>query len=74
MTSGGGPSEPSVAELPLHPGLCAGCAHLRLLRSPRSTFVRCGKADDDARFPRYPRLPVVACAGFAPAGEPAPAP
>jgi hypothetical protein len=40
--------------------------HLRLLRSPRSTFVRCGKADVDPAFPRYPRLPVVACAGFAP--------
>ena len=68
------PSEPFLAGLPLHPGLCAGCLHLRLVRSPRSTFLRCAKADDDARFPRYPRLPVLACAGFAPAAGPSPAP
>jgi len=52
-----------LAELPQHPGLCATCVHLRLLRSPRSTFARCGKADVDPSFPRYPRLPVVACGG-----------
>lgn len=52
-----------LAELQSHPGLCSNCVHLRLLRSPRSTFVRCGMAERDERFPRYPRLPVVACAG-----------
>jgi hypothetical protein len=57
---------PEVAELPVHPGLCAGCRHLRLLRSARSAFVFCAKSEQDARFPRYPRLPVVACDGFAP--------
>jgi hypothetical protein len=56
----------SVVELHQHPGLCARCAHQRLLRSARSTFLRCGKADEDPRFPRYPRLPVVACEGFRP--------
>jgi hypothetical protein len=55
-----------LAELPQHPGLCATCVHLRLLRSPRSTFARCGKADVDPSFPRYPRLPVVACGGHRP--------
>ena len=57
---------PSLAELPTDPGLCARCVHLRLVRSLRSTFLRCGKADDAPSFPRYPRLPVVACAGFLP--------
>jgi len=52
-----------LAELSAHPGLCANCVHLRLMRSPRSTFVRCAMSDRDERFPRYPRLPVVACAG-----------
>jgi hypothetical protein len=59
---------PRLDELPVHPGLCAACRHLRLLRSPRSTFARCALAEVDPRFPRYPRLPVVACAGYSPRG------
>ncbi len=46
------------------PGLCATCEHLRLAASPRSVFVRCGLAETDPRFPRYPPLPVVACRGY----------
>ena len=45
-------------------GLCASCLHLRLLASPRSVFVRCGLAAADPRFPRYPGLPVLRCAGY----------
>jgi hypothetical protein len=55
-----------LARLPLHPGLCAGCAHLKLLASARSVFVRCGLAATDPAFPRYPPLPVVRCAGYRP--------
>ena len=29
-----------------------------------STFLRCALSDRDARFPRYPPLPVLACAGY----------
>jgi hypothetical protein len=29
-----------------------------------STFYRCGRADTDPRFPRYPALPVRACIGY----------
>lgn len=53
-----------LERLPTHPGLCADCAHRRLLASTRSVFLRCGLAADDPRFPRYPRLPVVACTGY----------
>jgi hypothetical protein len=63
----GAPRDEALEELRVPAGLCAACAHLDLLRSPRSIFVRCGLAAADARFPRYPRLPVVACAGFRPA-------
>ena len=45
-------------------GLCATCGHLRVLASRRSVFARCGLADADPRFPRYPALPVVACPGY----------
>lgn len=47
-------------------GLCSGCIHAQSLRSRRSTFLRCRRSDVDATFPRYPRLPVLACVGFEP--------
>ena len=51
-------------------GLCATCVHLELLRSQRgSVFFRCRLADVDARFPKYPPLPVVRCAGHEPRRE-----
>ena len=46
------------------PGLCAECKHLWLAVSARSAFVRCGLAEEDARFLRYPPLPVRECSGF----------
>jgi hypothetical protein len=46
------------------PGLCAACEHLQLLASKRSVFVRCGLADTDPAFLRYPPLPVRACRGY----------
>jgi len=46
-------------------GLCATCAHGQRVTSARgSTFWRCGLSERDARFPKYPRLPVLACEGF----------
>jgi hypothetical protein len=48
------------------PGLCRACRHARLLASARSVFLRCGLADEDPRFPRYPPLPVRACEGYDP--------
>ena len=49
-------------ELP-RAGLCATCRHAEVLRSKRSAFLRCARADQDARFPRYPGLPVLSCVG-----------
>ncbi len=34
-----------------------------------SAFSLCLLAKTDPRFPKYPRLPVVECAGFEPRGE-----
>ena len=53
-------------------GLCFTCRHGEVLRSPRSTFLRCARADADASFSRYPGLPVLFCPGFEAksAGEP----
>ena len=54
----------SLTDLATPAGLCATCEHLRVVASKRSVFVRCGLADTDPRFPKYPPLPVVVCAGY----------
>jgi len=59
-----------LQRLPVHPGLCATCEHLRLLASKRSVFARCGLADTDPAFVRYPPLPVRACPGYHPQRDP----
>ena len=47
-------------------GLCATCRHARAIANARgSRFTLCELSRTDARFARYPRLPVTACAGFA---------
>ena len=49
----------------MSPGLCANCEHMRVVRSDKgSEFYRCGLSDTDARFPKYPRIPVRECAGW----------
>jgi len=46
-------------------GLCTNCRHARRVQSDRgSVFVRCELALNDARFEKYPRLPVWVCAGY----------
>jgi hypothetical protein len=60
-------SNPGTPEgdLALSVGLCARCRHARRQSTRRgSTFWRCGLAETDPRFERYPRLPVRACPGF----------
>jgi hypothetical protein len=51
-------------------GLCAACRHARVVQSSHgSTFYRCQLAETDPRYARYPRLPVLRCAGYAPVSE-----
>ena len=59
------------AELARTVGLCARCAYAARQQTARgSVFWRCRRAETDARFARYPRLPVVACPGFEDATDP----
>jgi hypothetical protein len=52
---------------PIGPGLCRTCSHAHRIESARgSTFWRCRLSETDARFPRYPALPVLACTGHEP--------
>jgi hypothetical protein len=51
-------------------GLCVSCRWMRRVTNRRgSTFFRCGLADTDPAFPRYPPLPVLSCAGFEAQGD-----
>jgi hypothetical protein len=50
-------------------GLCADCEFMRRIASDRgSTFYRCERSATDPTFPKYPRLPVLQCPGYAPSG------
>ena len=48
-------------------GLCDSCRHQRLVGNTRgSKFSLCERSRTDRAYPRYPRLPVVDCAGHQP--------
>ena len=47
-------------------GLCSDCLHCRIIAARRSRFYFCERSATDPDFPRYPRLPVLACRGFEP--------
>ena len=49
------------------PGLCADCRHARALTSTSgTTFYQCLRAENDPRFLKWPRLPVLQCPGHEP--------
>ena len=51
-------------------GLCLACRHLRQVRSDKnSVFYQCQRSKTDARYAKYPRLPVLHCPGFEPSVE-----
>jgi hypothetical protein len=46
-------------------GLCAHCAHARILKSDKgSVFWMCQLSFTDSRYRKYPRLPVMECGGY----------
>ncbi|MGZ4267628.1 MAG: hypothetical protein ACXVFN_06540 [Solirubrobacteraceae bacterium] len=48
-------------------GLCDSCRHQRIVRSGRgSVFSLCERSKTDDRYPKYPRMPVLACPGHEP--------
>ena len=50
---------------PARVGLCLTCIHSRKVTSGKgSTFRLCELSKTDPRFPKYPPLPVLRCAGY----------
>jgi hypothetical protein len=48
-------------------GICDSCAHQQVVRTTRgSVFSLCRRSRTDPAYPKYPRLPVLACAGHEP--------
>lgn len=46
-------------------GLCAGCAHVKVIVSDRgSRFYQCRRGLTDPNFRKYPVLPVWQCRGY----------
>ena len=46
-------------------GLCDACVHSKRVGSARgSVFRLCLLHETDPRFAKYPRLPVLSCAGY----------
>ena len=57
--------ESDSLHLPVDAGLCTRCIHARTVMSARSKyFSLCTLSESDPLFPKYPKLPVVSCAGF----------
>ena len=52
----------------MNAGLCDACAHQKLITNTRgSVFSMCLRhRSQPERFPKYPRLPVLQCAGYEP--------
>ena len=45
-------------------GLCSTCQHLQRVRTDKSAvFYLCHRSVTDPGYPKYPRLPVLACRG-----------
>lgn len=58
-------NEAGAGRIPASAGLCATCEHAQAVRSARgSVFVLCGRSNTESRFPKYPGLPVMRCAGY----------
>ena len=54
-------------------GLCPDCRHVRVVRSRMNQdYYRCERSTADARYPKYPRLPVLRCDGYDPVEPRAP--
>jgi hypothetical protein len=50
---------------PVPAGLCSSCQHAQTIASDRGpTYIWCSLSRTGPEYPKYPRLPVAACAGW----------
>ena len=55
-----------MSEAPRQPaGMCDSCRHQKLIRTGRgSVFSMCERSKAEPGYPKYPRVPVLACPGY----------
>jgi hypothetical protein len=59
------PSPPGAPLSAPRAGLCDRCVHQQVVRNTRgSVFSLCLRSRSDPAYPRYPRVPVLACDGY----------
>jgi hypothetical protein len=59
------PPPPTPGDAPIGAGLCDDCCHQQRVPNTRgSVFSLCRRSREDPAYPRYPRLPVLACPGY----------
>ena len=59
------PQDEGSTTVEVKAGLCDSCRHQRVVSNTRgSSFSLCERAKVDARYPKYPRIPVLRCAGY----------
>jgi len=59
------PPDPTLDPPALPAGLCGTCRHSRRVETAQGSIFRlCERSTSDARYPRYPTLPVLRCDGF----------
>jgi hypothetical protein len=64
------PSTDRLSQVRQSAGLCGSCRNAVLRTAHRGpVYLRCALAGIDARYSKYPRLPVIKCDGYLP--EPA---
>ena len=62
-SSGNGKGEPAELEI----GLCRECWYSSMTGNRLgNVFLLCERSREDSSYPKYPRLPVLACKGFVP--------
>jgi hypothetical protein len=65
------PSSASPDRSGSNAGLCSNCLHARTIESAKgSQFLLCLRSATDPAYPKYPRLPVLACPGHEPVSKP----
>lgn len=67
MATANRPGQPTLTEARDVPaGLCELCTHSERIQGRIRAYRLCRLSRIDSRYARYPPLPVLSCAGFAP--------
>ncbi len=62
--------EPEIDDTAAHVGLCASCRNARIIPGAQgATYYLCKLSAEHETYPKYPRLPMLSCPGYAGTGH-----